>query len=82
MTRPCSGDSTTSKASVSKSTSAPVNVIDFAVSSSVVTVCAVATGASFTAFTVMETVATPEFTAPSFTRKVKESLPFTFAIGV
>jgi len=41
-----------------------------------------ATGASFTEFTVMETVAVLPFTKPSFTRKVKLSGPKEFAAGV
>ena len=52
------------------------------VSSSVVTLCAEAIGASFTALTVIETVAGAESTVPSFTMKVKLSLPLKFAFGV
>ena len=53
-----------------------------AVSSSVVTLWAVATGVSLTALTVIETVAGAESTVPSFTVKVKLSLPLKFASGV
>ena len=60
----------------------PNSVIDRDLSSSVVTDCATATGASFTAVIPIETVATAESNAPSFTLKVNESVPFAFAFGV
>ena len=44
--------------------------------------CATATGASFTAAIPIETVATAESNAPSFTLKVNESEPLAFAFGV
>ncbi|MEK7397314.1 MAG: hypothetical protein AAB116_10315 [Candidatus Poribacteria bacterium] len=44
-------------------------------SSLVVTDCAVEVGASFTAVTVIETVAEDESVVPSFTLNVKESVP-------
>jgi hypothetical protein len=47
----------------------------FAVFLSVVTDWAFATGAVFTALTVMETVAGAEYRDPSFTLKVKASEP-------
>ena len=52
-----------------------VSVIAFAVSSGVLTDCASATGASFTAVTVMLTVAAAESTVPSFALNVKLSGP-------
>ena len=51
------------------------NVMAFAVSSDVVTLWLLATGASFTGVTVMSTVARALFVVPSFTRKVKLSVP-------
>ena len=53
-----------------------------AVSSSVVTDCATATETSFTAVMLIETVASTESLAPSFTLKVNESPPVAFAVGV
>ena len=43
---------------------------------------ATATGTSFTAIMLIDTVATTESTVPSFTLKVNESFPLTFAFGV
>jgi hypothetical protein len=60
----------------------PASVIALAVSSAVVTDCAVATGTSFTALTVIDTVAAAESNVPSLTVNVNESVPFTFAFGV
>ena len=64
------------------STSVPTKVIALALSSSSVTDCATATGASFTAVILIDTVATAESTVPSFTLKVNESVPLAFAFGV
>ena len=55
--------------------SLPPRVIATEVSSFTFTVCATATGASLTGLTVIETVASAEFTAPSLTVKVKLSAP-------
>ena len=60
---------------MSPSTSLAVSVMGFAVSSAVVTDCALATGASFTAVTVMLMVAAAESTVPSFALNVKLSGP-------
>ena len=46
------------------------------------TSCAMATGASLTGVTVMETGAGAESTVPSLTVKVKLSVPFEFVAGV
>ena len=54
----------------------------FAVSSAVLTLWAFAEGASFTAVTVMLTVAVLELAVPSLTRKVNESLPLALRLGV
>src|SRR5437773_1192606 len=54
----------------------------FAVSSSVATASFAATGASFTAATVIVTVATFESRLPSFALNVKLSGPLQFASGV
>ena len=72
---PCVGAVTTAYVSVSPSTSVAVSVIALAVSWFVVTLCAVATGASFTGVTVSVTVATFEFSVPSFALNVKLSGP-------
>ena len=54
----------------------PVSVtVTAPASSKAPTTALVATGMSFTEFTVMETVATAESTVPSFTLKVKLSEP-------
>ena len=55
--------------------SAPVSVIATGVSSGVVTAWSLATGASFTGVTVIDTVAAFESAVPSFTLKVKVSGP-------
>ena len=60
---------------VSPSRSLPASVMAFVVSSSIVIVCAVAVGASFTAFTVIVTVAGAELNEPSFAVNLKLSLP-------
>jgi hypothetical protein len=58
------------------SMSAPANVMSFAVSSFVVTLWPLAVGASFTAVTVIDTVAAVESTGPpSVTLNVKLSDP-------
>ena len=59
---------------VPASTSVPAKVMVASVSSVPVIVCAVATGASFTAVTVIETVALSD-NAPSLAEKTNESLP-------
>ena len=56
--------------------SLPVRVIAIEVSSFMLTACAVATGASLTGLTVIETVAAAELTVPSLTVKVKLSGPW------
>jgi hypothetical protein len=57
------------------SLSAPATVMTFAVSSFVVTLWPLAVGASFTAFTVIVTVAVFESAIPSLALKVKLSEP-------
>jgi hypothetical protein len=57
------------------SMSEPVSVIAFGVSSFVETLWPAAVGASFTAVTVIETVAVFESRAPSLARNVKLSEP-------
>ena len=59
----------------SPSMSVAVSAIVFAVSSAVVTDCAVATGAWLTCVTVRLTVAASESTVPSFALNVKLSGP-------
>ena len=56
-------------------------VPEIPVSSSTEIVALLATGASFTGFTVIDTVAVFEFKLPSLARKVKLSLPLKFAFG-
>ena len=53
-----------------------------AVSSFVVADWALATGASLTALTVIETVAAVEFSRPSLTRNVNASVPLKLRFGV
>ena len=60
----------------SPSTSLPDRVTDTCVSSAVVTVCAAATGASFTEVTVRLTDAGADASEPSLTVNVNESLPW------
>ena len=62
--------------------SLPESVMVFAVSSAVVTVCAVAEGASLTALTLTVTVAGVENKAPSLTLKVKVSVPLKLPFGM
>ena len=57
-------------------------MIALAVSSSVLTDWATATGKSFTLVITMETVATDEVRLASLTRKVKLSAPVRFKVGV
>ena len=64
------------------SASVPARVIALAVSSSVVTDWAVATGTSFTLVITIDTVATDEVRPPATTRKVKLSAPVRFRVGV
>src|SRR5437899_10492325 len=78
---PCVGATTMAYVSGSPSTSLAVSVIAFVVSWLVVTLCAFATGGSFTAVTVIVTVATFEFSVPSFALKVKLSGPEYSAAG-
>ena len=54
----------------------------FAASSKTATACLLANGMSFTAVMPIVTVATAEFTVPSFTLKVNVSGPFKLAVGV
>ena len=77
---PCAGCVTTVYAVIvsPSTTSLPVRVMDFAMSSAVVTACAFATGASFTGVIVMLTVASAEVSgtaSSSVTVKVNESGP-------
>jgi hypothetical protein len=69
---PCAGWVTIAYVSSVPSASLPDSVIVAGASSSVVTVWSAATGASFTALTVIETVATFESAVPS--RAVNEKL--------
>ena len=64
------------------SASEPLNTMLTEVSSLVVTPWLLATGRSLTAVMVIETVATAESTAPSFTLNVKLSEPLAFAFGL
>ncbi len=57
-------------------------MIVFALSSAVVTLCALAVGASFTAVMEILTVAGAESRTPSLTLKVKLSAPLVLAFGV
>src|SRR5436189_296450 len=79
---PLSGPLTMVNDSGSPSTSEPVNVMPTPVSSDVVTLWPLATGASFTAVTAMLTVATPESAVPSLAMYVKLSVPLNTASGV
>src|SRR5207302_9723890 len=79
---PCAGAVTTAYVSGSPSTSVAASAIAVAVSWFVVTLCAVATGVSFTGVMVSVTVATFEFSVPSFALNVKLSGPLYFAAGV
>jgi hypothetical protein len=72
---PCVGAVPTANVIDALSISVPDSVITAAVSSAVVTLWALATGASFTAVTVMLTVATLESEKPSFALNVKLSGP-------
>src|ERR1043166_9659701 len=79
---PLVGPVTMAKVSGSLSTSLPVRVIALGVSSGVVTLWPLATGASFTGVTMMATVATALLVWPSLTRKVKLSPPLKLVAGV
>jgi hypothetical protein len=79
---PCDGPLTTSNVNPPPSTSVAINPIATSVSYGVVTFRSSATGASFTEFTVIETVAMFESVLPSFALNVNESPPFQFAAGV
>ena len=72
---PCVGAAPIANVNAALSTSAADSVITGAVSSAVVTLCALDTGASFTAVIVRFTVAAGEVNAPSLTVKVKLSAP-------
>ena len=72
---PCVGAATIEYVSASPSTSLAGRPTDWGVSSASVAELAVATGASFTGFTVSETVAVLELFTPSLDWKVKESGP-------
>jgi hypothetical protein len=77
---PCVGAVPIAKVSASPFASVPDSVITFAVSSAVVWLCALATGAVFPIATV--TVAAAEFNAPSLTLNVKLSDPVKLVVGV
>jgi hypothetical protein len=77
---PCVGAVPTANVSASPFASVADSVITAAVSSAVVTLCALATGAVFPTATV--TVAATEFNVPSFTLNVKLSDPVKLAVGV
>ena len=79
---PLVGGVTTAKVRASPSTSEPASVRDRAAPLATATVCAVATGASFTGRMAIATVATLESFRPSFTLKVKRSVPCTLMFGV
>jgi hypothetical protein len=72
---PCVGTAPSANVTDALSTSLADNVITAAVSSAVVTDCALDTGASFTAVIVRFTVATLESKLPSFALNVKLSGP-------
>ena len=72
---PCAGCEPMLKLTVSPSPSEPDKAMETAVSSLVVSVCAVATGGSFTSVTVMETEAGEEELCPSEAANVKLSGP-------
>jgi hypothetical protein len=74
-TVPCVGAVTTAKVNAALSRSVPDNVIGNAVFFAVVTDCPFAAGASFTAVTVIETVAAAEVRLPSLVVNVKLSGP-------
>jgi hypothetical protein len=72
---PCVGATPTANVKDALSISVPDSVITTAVSSAVVTPCALETGASFTAVIVRLTVAAGEVNDPSLTVNVKLSEP-------
>jgi hypothetical protein len=72
---PCVGAVTTAKLRDGLSTSLPDKVITAAVSSAVVTDCAFADGATFTAVTEIVTVPAVEVSNPSLDVNVKLSAP-------
>jgi hypothetical protein len=72
---PCKGAVPSANVTDALSMSVPVNVISNAVSSAGVALCALATGASFTAVIVRLTVATLESELPSLALNVKLSAP-------
>ena len=82
VSAPFFGCATTVKVRASFSASVADRVIFSAVSSGVASVCAMASGASFTAVTVIPTVATAESSFPSLALKVKESVPLKSVFGV
>ena len=83
-TVPCDGCvfPVTDRVSPSTSVSFVSTFPDTGVSSSVWAVSSLATGASFTGFTVIVTVAAFEFSSPSVATYVKVSVPLKFASGV
>jgi hypothetical protein len=72
---PCVGAVPIANVNAALSRSVAVNVMGNAVSSAVVGLCALLSGASFTAVIVRLTVAAGEVNAPSLTVKVKLSAP-------
>jgi hypothetical protein len=72
---PCNGAAPIAKVSDALSVSVADNVITNAVSSAVVWLCPLAVGVSFTAVTVIETVAAVEVNDPSLVVNVKLSDP-------
>jgi hypothetical protein len=72
---PCVGAVPIANVNTALSISLPDSVITLAVSSGVVTLCALLTGASFTAVIVRLTVAATETNDPSFVVNVKLSGP-------
>jgi hypothetical protein len=72
---PCVGAVPIANVNAPLSISVPDNVITAAVSSAVVTLCALDTGASLTAVTVIETVAAGDVKLPSLAVNVKLSGP-------
>ena len=72
---PCAGLVPIVYVSGSLSGSVATSVIDFGVSSFVVTLCEFATGGSLTAITLIDTVAAPDRFVPSDARNVKLSGP-------
>src|SRR5439155_143076 len=79
---PLAGDVSTVKFVTGPSTSEPVKVIGSGVSSAFVIFWPNATGASFTFVIVIVTVATADVSEPSFTLKVKLTVPKKFVAGV